>query len=347
MIRRDFLKPLAAGAVAGWLPQNVFSQEAAAPHAEKVPEIPFDEPEGSWTLAVFPDSQSLTRLHPEVFIRQAEWVAAHRKSQDIRFVIHLGDITDHNLPVQWENAKKAMDVLKAGGVPYSVLPGNHDLGPNGGCADRSTLMNDFFKAEDFSNSKKVVYFEPGKSENTAHEFPTPHGDFLVISLEFGPRDEVMAWADQLAAAHSKHTVIVATHAYLFHDSTRYDFPTHGKNQTWNPNTYGVAKLAAVNDGEAIWKKLVSRHPNIRFMLNGHVLGDGAGRLASPGAGGRSVHQILSNYQNGVKPDRPYHGGGFFRLMRFLPDRKTVRVKTYSPWLDQWLTDDQQQFELTM
>jgi len=49
----------------------------------------------------------------------------------------------------------------------------------------------------------------------------------------------------------------------------------------------------------------------------------------------------------VKPDRPFHGGGYFRLMQFLPDKKTVRVKTYSPWLDKWFTDDQQQFEVVV
>jgi hypothetical protein len=344
MKRRDFFKPIAAGALTGLCPDLAFAADAT--HAAEVPRIPFDAPEGSWTLAVFPDCQSLTRLHPEVFVRQAEWVAAHRKSHDIRFLIQLGDITDNNLPAQWENAKKAMDVLKQGGVPYSVLPGNHDLGPNGKSADRSTLLNEYFTPADYEG-RKVIYFEEGKLENTCHEFTSPQGDFFVISLEFAPRNEVIAWADQQAASHPKHTIIVATHAYLFSDDTRYDFPAKGKAQTWNPNVYGVAKLAEVNDGEAMWKKLVSRHPNIRFVLNGHVLNDGAGRLVSEGSGGNKVHQILSNFQNGVKPDRPFHGGGFFRLMQFLPDRKTVRVKTYSPWLDQWLDDEQQQFELLL
>jgi len=346
MKRRDFLKPAAGGALAALLPSAAFGQESP-PHAEKVPQTPFDAPPGSWTLAVFPDSQSLTRLHPEVFIRQAEWVAAHKQSHDIRFVAHLGDITDNNLPGQWANAKKAMDVIGKAGIPYSLLPGNHDLGENGKCADRSTLMNDFFKPADYANSPVVTYFEEGRMENTAHAFTTPGGNHLLLALEFAPRNAVVDWADKLVAAHPDHTVILTTHAYLYDDDTRYDFPKRGKEQTWNPNTYEVAKLEPVNDGEALWTKLAGKHPNVRFTLNGHVLHDGAGRLASKGSGGQTVHQILSNYQNGVKPDRPFHGGGFFRLMQFLPDKKTVRVKTYSPWLDQWLTDEQQQFELVM
>ena len=332
----------------GALAQHSLSQESSVrDHAAAVPRTPFDAPAGSWTLAVFPDSQSLTKLDPDVFVRQAEWVAAHRESHNIRFVAHLGDITDNNLPEQWRNAKKAMDVLKQAGVPYSLLPGNHDLGAGGKCLDRSTLMNEFFSPGDYVNSGGVIYFETGRLENTVHTFPTPHGDFLVIALEFGPRDEVIGWADKLIAEHPSHTVIVTTHAYMYFDDTRYDFSKHGTAQTWNPNTYGVAKLSAVNDAESIWRKLLSRHANIRFMLSGHVLNDGTGLLTSTGKDGAKVHQILSNYQMGVKPDRPFHGGGYFRLMQFLPDKKTVRVRTYSPWLDQWFTDASQQFELVL
>jgi hypothetical protein len=156
---------------------------------------------------------------------------------------------------------------------------------------------------------------------------------------------VVEWANQQVAAHPQHTVILTTHAYVFSDDTRYDFATRGDKQTWNPKTYPVAKLEEVNDGEDLWRKLVSQHSNIRFTLNGHVLNDGAGRVSSEGKDGKMVHQILSNYQYGVKPDRPFHGGGYFRLMQFLADKKTVRVKTYSPWLDNWFTGPEQQFEL--
>ena len=348
MNRRQFLKPLAAGTVAGFFPQTVFAQaDALPPHAEEIPIIPLGAPEGTWTLAVFPDSQSLTRMHPQVYIRQAEWVAAHKQSHDIRFVAHLGDITDNNRPEQWQNAKKAMDLLKQAGIPYSLVPGNHDLGKDGGTLDRSTLLNDLFKPDDYSNSAKVAYFEDGHLENSAHDFATPHGDFLLIALEFGPRNEVLAWAGQQAAAHPDRSVIVTTHAYLYSDDTRFDFEKYGTKQGWNPKTYPIAKLGEVNDGEAIWQKLVSQHDNIRFTLNGHVLNDGTGYSVSRGKAGQNIHQLLSNYQDGVQPARPYHGGGFFRLMQFLADRKTVRVKSYSPWLNQWLTTPAQQFEFSL
>ncbi|TLD72210.1 hypothetical protein FEM03_02310 [Phragmitibacter flavus] len=342
--RRAFLKPLALSVI----PASAFSQTPSLPpHAQTVPTTPFDAPPGTWTLAVFPDTQNLTDKAPEVFIRQTEWVAAHKASHDIRFVMHLGDITDHNRPDQWQNARKAYDILHQAKIPYSLLPGNHDLGPDGKAADRSTLLNDYFKPTDYSNSSTVHYFEPGKLENTAHTISTPTGELLIIALEFGPRDAVIQWADKIAAGHPNHFIIASTHAYLFHDDTRYHLEKYGKEQKWNPKTYPLAKATDVNEGEDLWQKLLSRHPNIHFMLSGHVLGDGTAHLISPGKAGQNIHQILSNYQAGVDPKRPYQGGGYFRLMQFLPDKKTVRIKTYSPWMDQFLTEPNQQFEVTL
>jgi len=346
--RREFLRPFAIGAASAVISSDVFPQEKALPpHADKTPETPFDAPEGSWTLAVFPDSQNLTKSHPEVFIRQAEWVAAHKDSHNIKFVAHLGDITDNNWPEQWENARKACAILNHAQVPYSLLPGNHDLGKDGKANDRSTLLNEYFSAADYKHSDKVLYFEPDRLENTAHIFNTPGGKFMIIALEFGPRSEVLNWADKITAAHADHTAIVSSHAHIYHDSTRYNLQQYGEQQKWNPRKYPLAATTDVNDGEGVWEKLLSRHANIRFMLNGHVLGDGTGYLASDGKGGQKVHQILSNYQAGVEPRRPYQGGGYFRLMHFLPDKKSVHVKTYSPWFDEWLTTEDQQFEIQL
>jgi len=356
MNRRDFLKPLGA-AVAATASSNVSlgqgdrAKATDTPHAEKLPATPFDAPDGTWTLAVFPDTQNLTRSAPEVLTRQCEWVASHRRSHDIRFVMQLGDITDTNSVAEWENAKTAFRVLRDAGIPYSLLPGNHDLGNGGSAQDRSTLMNEYFTPADYAHSETHSLFEAGRMENSFHELTTPWGKHLILALEFGPRDAVLAWASEAAAQHPDHQVIVSSHAHLFYDSTRYDWAKHGKAQTWNPKDYVLARDAAttggVNDGEDVWRKLLAPNKNIRFMFNGHVLGSGTGYRVDDGTHGQRVHQMLANYQAGVDPRRPFQGGGFFRLLQFLPDRKTVRVRTYSPWLDQWLTEPNQQFEMAL
>jgi hypothetical protein len=66
-----------------------------------------------------------------------------------------------------------------------------------------------------------------------------------------------------------------------------------------------------------------------------------------GVHGNAVHEIVVNYQFTVNG-----GNGLIRLMEFLPDGKTVRVKTYSPFAEArgdapWLTDARHQFTLVL
>jgi hypothetical protein len=159
-------------------------------------------------------------------------------------------------------------------------------------------------------------------------------------LEFGPRDAVLEWADEIAKRFASVPAIVVTHAYLYSDNTRYDHLSR-PDQWWNPHRYlSDATPGSVNDGEEIWRKLVSRNDNIRFVLCGHELGDGIGRLTSVRPDGTKVHQLLANYQMGARG-----GAGFLRLMRFIPATHKVEVRTYSPYLKKFKTDPDNQFAL--
>jgi hypothetical protein len=185
-------------------------------------------------------------------------------------------------------------------------------------------------------------FASGSTTNSYHTFEANGRKWLVIGLEWAPRDEVVEWGNKIAAAHPDHAIMLVTHAYMYYDDTRYDWAAKGNKQTWNPHDYSVAKVSGetVNDGEELWKKLVSKHPNFRFVFNGHVLGDGTGRLVSKDQHGNTVHQILANYQF-----KEEGGQGDMRLLEFLADGKTVKVRTYSPVLDRYDTAADQQFTL--
>jgi len=182
--------------------------------------------------------------------------------------------------------------------------------------------------------------EPGRLENSFVLLATDAGPWLVVSLEFGPRDAALAWAGELLDRHDAVPAIILTHAYLDADGTRFDHVSR-HDQPWNPHRYFVDQSpGAVNDGEEMWRKLVSRHDNVRFVLCGHALDDGTGRLASRRADGSTVHEILANFQTGA-----LGGGGYLRIMRFSPARRTVAVETYSPYLNQFKRDPDNQFEL--
>lgn len=301
--------------------------------------------EGSWTLAILPDTQVYSRAYPHHFEAQTKWIVEHADSHNIKFVLHEGDITDNNVPEQWDNARRAMKHLD-GKVPYAIVPGNHDYGPGGNAADRTTSFAEkkyFGQGSPYSQQPTVGgFFDEESTENSYHTFEAGDAKWLVLALEWAPRDAVVEWADKIAAEHPDHAIMLVTHAYMYYDDTRYDWATKGNDQTWNPHSYGVAKLPGetVNDGEELWQKLVSRHPGFRFTFNGHVLGDGTGRLSSVGQHGNTVHQLLANYQFKTEG-----GQGDMRLLEFLEDGKTVKVRTYSPVLDRYDTADDQQFTL--
>jgi hypothetical protein len=161
-------------------------------------------------------------------------------------------------------------------------------------------------------------------------------------LEWSPRDAVVAWADAVLRQHPRRRAIVVTHAYLYSDNTRYDHVRRPEH-FWNPYDYATAKLrGGTNDGENLWQRLISRHEHVDFVLCGHVLNEGYGRLSSTTPGGHVVHQLMADYQ-----ERPQGGEGYLRLMEFLPDGQTVQVKTYSPVLDRYLTEAGQQFVLKL
>ena len=361
MKRRTFLKTILAASSAGLFTRLYAAVDGPVPepYVKTVPQTPFDAPAGSWTLAVLPDTQYYSEKYPEVFVRQTEWIVANRQTQQIRFVAHEGDLVNNpTQTVQWEHAQKAMKVLADGGMAFSVVLGNHDSGTQkeGRTKSRVTLLNNYLHESDYKNSEAYALFEPGKLENSWHEFSTPTGKHLLLALEFGPRDEVLAWANGVLTEKPDHKVILVTHAFLYTDNKRNDW---AYDQTvpdgrGNPKSFPFSKAGDMNDAQDIWDKLITKHPNVSFVLNGHVCDAGVGYLASKADAGQTVHQILANYQDNspipggtVQPPRGYGGGGYLRLMQFHPDGTTVRIRTYSPWYDNYLSEPEQDFTLTI
>lgn len=293
-----------------------------------------------FALAVLPDTQVYAERYPAIFDAQTQWIAEHAAERRIAFVLHEGDITNRNTLDQWANAQHSMYLLD-GRVPYAMAPGNHDYGDGGSANNRDTYFNDYFPLSRYENLPTFGgAFEAGRLDSSYHLFTAGQRDWIILALEWGPRDEVVQWADRILTQHSDRTAIIVTHAYLYFDSTRYNHVTR-PDQHWNPHSYGTASLpGGTNDGQELWDKLVSKHANVLLVLNGHVLGDGAGRLSSVGAHGQVVHQMLANYQM-----RAEGGEGYLRLLEFQPDGRTLRVRTFSPYWNRYMTGPEQEFVL--
>lgn len=300
-------------------------------------------PPADWTLIVLPDTQYLAASYPEIFEEQTRWIVEQKEALNIQLVVHVGDIVDDNMDGQWAAAHAALTRLD-GVVPYVLAPGNHDLGPGGSAADRSTLMNAYFPLEKFAVLPSYGgAFEADRVENTYHLVPTPTGPWLVLALEFGPRDPVVAWAREVVRAYPEMPCLVVTHAYLYSDDTRYDWARYGAAQLWSPYTYGVASdPEGVNDAEEMFQGFIADSSNVRLVVSGHVLNDGVGQLTSERADGEVVHQLLANFQF-----ETLGGAGFLRVMTFSADGRRVDVRTYSPYLDEHRTSPEHEFSLEL
>jgi len=342
------LAPL--GALAGQEPKPKAEPKAKAdPYADGklVDGEPAKIAPGSFTVAVLPDTQHYSEKYPKTYLAQTEWIAEHRKERNIAAVLHLGDITNRNTAAEWKNADAAMKVLDDAKVPYFFCPGNHDYSAGGACKDRTTGLNETFPVSRYKDRPTfggTYDKEPDRMENSFHLFSAGGREFLVLALEFGPRADVVRWANEVVKKHAKREAILITHAFIYFDETRYDWKKHGTKQNWNPHAYAVAKATKddVSDGEELWNNLVSRHENFILTFNGHVLGDGLGRVTTATPGGREVPQVLVNFQM-----RPNGGDGWLRLLELKADGKAVEVTDYSPTRKQRNEGDQNKFTLTL
>lgn len=311
----------------------------------------------SYTIVVMPDTQYYASSWPDIFAAQTNWVLENRNTQGIAFVLQTGDVVDTDVPAQWDVAARSLHVLD-GQVPYVIASGNHDYA---NLADRMGMGNVYFPPSTFTPfSWFGGTFEPDHIENSFSLIPAGSAKWLVLSLEFGPRDEVVAWADAILKRFPDQPAIVITHAYLHHDGGRYDHLGH-VSQSYNPHEYVMMGQAgtSINDGQELWDKLISLNRNVKLVLSGHDVSGAdlppgtTGRLTSVRPDGSCVHQLLANYQTCIaapcrlsnQGSTVYGGAGYLRILRFSPTSQKISVTTYSPYLDASLTDPGNQFEL--
>ncbi|MEN9572716.1 MAG: hypothetical protein RL514_571 [Verrucomicrobiota bacterium] len=303
---------------------------------------------GGFTLAVLPDTQIYTWKFPATYPAQTKWIADNAKRYNLAYVLHVGDITQHNTNHQWLIAADAHALLDAKGIPCAITTGNHDLGPEGRAGTRETPFAKHFSLAAFQKWPTfggIYDAEPDRTDNNFHLFEAGGRKWLILCLEFGPRDAVLRWGNAIAAKHPDRSIILVTHAYLRPDNLRFNRNAFIKVKNLEVNLgmdrYGVAKAeGGFNDGEDVWQKLVSQHANFVLVVSGHVCI--TGRLESQGKHGNSVHQMVVDYQT-----QKDGGQGYLRLLQFHPDGKRVSVADYSPLLDKVSEAKNTSYEFTI
>jgi len=301
---------------------------------------------GDFSIIVLPDTQYYSESYPAILNSQAQWVVNNAAVLNIQLVLGVGDIVNNgSSSTEWVTADAAYKQFDAAHIPYFAAIGNHDYNgnnPNGRTSSTSNF-NHYFGPPRYQNTANwsTPYWQgsyPNGSNENFYGFVTINGQqYLILALEFYPRDAALSWAGQVIQKNPGAQTIIITHAYEYFDNTRIS-----ACNSFDAQYYG---LGGDNDGDAMWTKLVRQYKNISLVLSGHeVRGagqDATGRRADMGTAGNLVTQILANYQNVSNG-----GNGYLRIMKFHPSTDTIDVLTYSPYLNSYLTDSGNQFTIS-
>lgn len=305
-------------------------------------------PDAVWSMVVVPDTQNYV-ARPNDTSRlqgQMDWIVANKEAFNIQVVLQEGDIVNRNSGTaangvtavqQWQAARDAFSTLN-GVVPYIMATGNHDYGTTNS-ETRDTKFNTYFKATDnplvdpAQGGILKGTMTPGELQNAYFEFTAPDGrNMLIFSLEFWPRDNVVNWAKGIAQQpqYADSTAVLLTHSVI-----------NSADGYWRTTDETYA-MEGGNDGLDLWNKLLKTSGNFEMSFNGHIGGDQVGYRVDTNNAGDSVHQMLLNSQFETNA-----GNGWMRVLEFLEDGETVRVRTYSPHFDLYRTNAANNFEITI
>ena len=311
------------------------------------------------TMILLGDPQGYIKydLNQPLFDLQMAWVSDNVNHLNIKAVLCVGDLVEQNdnnalnrdmlnqtSTQMWEAVSKSFKWID-GKVPHLHSPGNHDYGYKHS-EDEHTFFPDYFTAE---RQGKVlldclVAEHPNREgraslENAAFEFQMPGWSrkVLVITSEFAPSDAVVQWAKNLCLSdkYKDHVVLYMTHSYMgCHELCH--------NNIKGQERYALTKKDGNNSGIQLWEKLFSQVPNIRLVLCGHH-GHGpheainkdrydwsVGWRVDKNLTGNNVHQMMFNVQTLGGGWEGNGGDGWLRILEFMPDGKTIKVRTYSP-----------------
>ena len=275
----------------------------------------------AYSFAVVGDTQWLSKYQNGKMAGIYEWILDNKDDKKIAHVFGLGDITE-----DWNTAGKEAEWIKAqehiyklnGIIPYSLVRGNHD---------ESKYFNKYFATEEYMSQFDGFYMVEGDIRNSYKLFTIGSTDYLFMTLDFGASDEMLAWANEVVLAHPNHRVIVTTHGYQGFDGNHLSYdntPSSGGMAAANDVDTSVGNNnRGYNNGQQIFEKFVSLHPNIFLVMSGHTPDEDVVVLESKGVHGNTVTQMLIDAQ-WMDPQKD--GTGMVCMLYFSEDGRQMEVE---------------------
>lgn len=267
-------------------------------------------------IAVFGDIQCYTnQTYIDLYQHSLDWIMS-RSQEGYHFncILHTGDITQTNDRTQYNCFYEATAPI-AKVIPYISMIGDHDYSWEGSLiTDRlSTHFNEFVQFP-LTMNKIVAWFEDGRMENIVVENTIFGSRVDLLVLEFGPREEVVEWADAYVKAHPDHSFILMNHEYL---------EKGGGRRTKSLKCSARLRNTTYTTPEQLWNNLIKCNDNIRLVLCGHVRGLYA-LTVDTNDYGREIPQIQHNIQS---PE--YRYDNWLMLWEFPAESDSAMVFIYN------------------
>ena len=328
----------------------------------------------TFTVAVVPDPQNYndeTQAQPQgvnTFIQQMQYLLDSRAERTLVFTTFVGDIVQHgdgnfvqklddgsrkqwSGHAEWDGAERAISLLDQAGIPFGMVPGNHDYDNAGvqnhhdpkapqALAGGSTWEHYFGPQSKHFAGKSWYGGSFNQGMNSYQLFSAGGIDFLALSLEMEPTPAALDWAQQVLDSHPKLPVIVTTHAWLQPVSK----PGAEQRGNWHDAYFaGTDHLPA----DQVWDRFIRRNRMIFLVLCGHDftpanngMSQGENLRVDHNDAGLPVYQVLQDYQGDTRgPDgqaNSAHGGaGWLRFIEFDTEQHTLHFSTWSPLLGRY------------
>ena len=253
-----------------------------------------------FTIPVLPDTQYYSEKYPAIFTRQTQWIADYARAQHMIFVSQVGDLVeDYNIDSERMNAQNAMGIIRNAGIPYSVVPGNHDLNFEAG---DTAYYDQYFPYSWYGsgqyppqNGAPASNYPAGSNASNYGTFSAMGQNFVILNLACTPKVLVNSTlydcANSVLQYYSKYKAIVITHGYI--------------------NAVGDYTDSSDVSGVEIWKNVVNPNSNVVAVICGHVSGEYNASVVAEH--GNNVENLLFDSQND-----PNGGDGWLRLYKFYP-----------------------------
>lgn len=266
-------------------------------------------------IVIFGDIQYYTNAsYISLYQCSCDWILYQKHAgMNINSVLHTGDITQNNSKGRWYYFYNATKEL-AKEIPYISMIGDHDYtwDDKGVIHDRySTHFNEYVSFP-FTKQKVVAWYEKGRMENIVVENYVHGLPIYFLVLEFGPRKEVVDWADEYVKTHSDINFILMTHEYMEEGGGRR---TQGLKSVWRFKNTDTTYTTP----DELWEKLIKCNDNILCVLCGHVSGLYA-YTPEKNEFGREVPQIQHNIQG-----QEYRYDNWLMLWEFPEKSDSVKV----------------------